>query len=105
MASGSYRNGAPKVSSKLDRPPSAGYSTPKPSTKSRQPAGPASGLRRSNSGSNSVKDDAGGIHSSSLLRFHSRSGKKFGFCFFAVGFLWCFLRFLDLMVMCDGNSG
>ncbi|KAH7669081.1 Plus-end-directed kinesin ATPase protein [Dioscorea alata] len=59
MASGSYRNGAPKLSSKLDRPPSAGYSTPKPSTKSRQPAGPASGLRRSNSGSNSVKDDAG----------------------------------------------
>ncbi|KAJ0966939.1 hypothetical protein J5N97_023856 [Dioscorea zingiberensis] len=59
MASGSYRNGAPKLSSKLDRPPSAVYSTPKPAAKSRQPPTPASGLRRSNSGSNAAKDDAG----------------------------------------------
>ncbi|KAG1360742.1 kinesin-like protein KIN-UB [Cocos nucifera] len=53
MASGSYRNGGPKLSAKLDRQHSAMYSTPKASAKSRPPATPAaaSGLRRSGAGS------------------------------------------------------
>ncbi|URE18351.1 Armadillo repeat-containing kinesin-like protein [Musa troglodytarum] len=43
MASGSFRNGGPKLPSKLDRQPSsAAYSTPKPSSKSRPSAVPAS---------------------------------------------------------------
>nr|XP_029123299.1 kinesin-like protein KIN-UB isoform X1 [Elaeis guineensis] len=52
MASGSYRNGGPKLSAKLDRQHSAVYSTPKASAKSRPPATPAtaSGLRRSGAG-------------------------------------------------------
>ncbi|XP_073106144.1 kinesin-like protein KIN-UB isoform X2 [Elaeis guineensis] len=52
MASGSYRNGGPKLSAKLDRQHSAVYSTPKASAKSRPPATPAaaSSLRRSGSG-------------------------------------------------------
>ncbi|RWV94477.1 hypothetical protein GW17_00042981, partial [Ensete ventricosum] len=41
MASGSYRNGGPKPTSKLDRlPPSTAYSTPKPSAKPRLSAAP-----------------------------------------------------------------
>nr|XP_009416476.1 PREDICTED: armadillo repeat-containing kinesin-like protein 2 isoform X3 [Musa acuminata subsp. malaccensis] len=41
MASGSYRNGGPKPTSKLDRlPPSTAYSTPKPSAKPRPSAAP-----------------------------------------------------------------
>ncbi|XP_038970712.1 kinesin-like protein KIN-UB isoform X2 [Phoenix dactylifera] len=52
MASGSYKNGGPKLSAKLDRQHSAVYSTPKASAKSRPPATPASasGLRRSCAG-------------------------------------------------------
>ncbi|RZR83669.1 hypothetical protein BHM03_00010345, partial [Ensete ventricosum] len=43
MASGSFRNGGPKLTSKLDRQPSyAAYSTPKPASKSRPSAAPAS---------------------------------------------------------------
>ncbi|WOL19251.1 armadillo repeat-containing kinesin-like protein 2 isoform X1 [Canna indica] len=42
MASGSYRNGSVKLASKLDRlPSSVGYSTPKPSAKSRPSAAAA----------------------------------------------------------------
>ncbi|XP_010940983.1 kinesin-like protein KIN-UB isoform X3 [Elaeis guineensis] len=66
MASGSYRNGGPKLSAKLDRQHSAVYSTPKASAKSRPPATPAaaSSLRRSGSGNPastpaSNKGDAG----------------------------------------------
>ncbi|KAJ8512700.1 hypothetical protein OPV22_003134 [Ensete ventricosum] len=41
MASGSYRNGGPKPTSKLDHlPPSTAYSTPKPSAKPRLSAAP-----------------------------------------------------------------
>ncbi|XP_042384424.1 kinesin-like protein KIN-UB [Zingiber officinale] len=46
MASGSYRNGGVKVASKVDRlPSSAGYTTPKPSTKSRLSAAAAPSRR------------------------------------------------------------
>lgn len=57
MASGGYRNGIPKGTLKFDRPLT---STPnvRPSIKSRVP--PATGLRRSSSGSLAGKDDAGG---------------------------------------------
>lgn len=58
MASGGYRNGIPKGTIKFDRPLTSTPNVRPSSIKSRLP--PATGLRRSSSGSLVGKDDAGG---------------------------------------------